>query len=156
MSLSIRKDPLAGFKVFLCLLYLTFALTGAALAQQGVSSAAASRTRYLSELGVMPTSREVAVEEIINYHRHQIGRPKSGEAVALDVRGGNDGACGDGAEAILQVGFSTAQANDRHELRPVNLALVIDKSGSMADADKMSRVKSALLALVSQLRETDT
>ncbi len=156
MSLSIRKDPLAGFKIFLCLLFLTFALTDIALAQAGVSSAAASRTRYLSELGVIPASREVAVEEIINYHRHQIGRPKSGEAVALDVRWGNDRAFGSGGEAILQVGFTTAQANDRRELRPANLALVIDKSGSMADADKMSRVRSALLALVSQLRDTDT
>jgi secreted protein with Ig-like and vWFA domain len=55
----------------------------------------------------------------------------------------------------LQVGFSTALANDRRQLPPVNLSLVIDKSGSMADADKLSRVKEALLALVSQLRETD-
>jgi len=61
-----------------------------------------------------------------------------------------------GQEAVLQIGFSTALATDRQQLRPVNLALVIDKSGSMADADKISRVKSALLALVSQLRDTDT
>jgi Mg-chelatase subunit ChlD len=112
-------------------------------------------------MGSLPTSREVAVEEFINYHRHQIGRPKAGEAVAMDVRWmdvrwGNDQALGAGHEAILQVGFSTMLATDRRQLRPVNLALVIDKSGSMADADKISRVKSALLALVSRLRDEDT
>src|SRR5262245_11102494 len=130
-------------------------MTGSALAQAGVSSAAAARTRYMSELGQIPTSREVAVEEFINYHQHQIGRPRVGEAVAMDLRWGNDRLSGVNGEAILQIGFSTALANDRQDLRPVNLALVIDKCGSMADVDKMSRVKSALLTLVSQLRDTD-
>jgi Mg-chelatase subunit ChlD len=157
MSLLIHKTLRVRFTIVLSLLLLLFALTEAVLAQQdGASSAAASRARYLSEIGSLPTSREVAVEEFINYHRHQIGRPRAGEAVALDVRWGNDQASGPGHEAVLQIGFSTALATDRQQLRPVNLALVIDKSGSMAEADKISRVKLALLALVSQLRDTDT
>jgi Ca-activated chloride channel homolog len=156
MSRTAEKDPLVSFKVFLSLSFLFFALTGVAQAQQdGVSSAAAARARYLSALGVIPASREVAVEEFINYHRHQIGRPKAGEAVAMDLRWGNDQVNSAGGEAVLQVGFSTVLANDRQDLRPVNLSLVIDKSGSMADVDKISRVRSALLSLVSQLRDTD-
>ncbi|HKX33532.1 MAG TPA: VWA domain-containing protein [Blastocatellia bacterium] len=142
-------------KKVLSLPLLLLILTGVALGQAGTSSASASRTRYLSEVGLAPASREVAVEEFINYHQHQIGRPKAGEAVALDVRWGNEQAVDSHDEAILQVGFSTALANDRRQLRPINLALVIDKSGSMADADKISRVKAALLDLVSQLREID-
>jgi Mg-chelatase subunit ChlD len=157
MSLSSYKGLPASFKNILSLPLLIFALTGSVLAQQqGASSAAASRARYLSEVGSLPASREVAVEEFINYHHHQIGSPKADEAVALDVRWGNDQAPGSGQDAILQIGFSTALATDRQQLRPVNLALVIDKSGSMAAADKLSRVKAALLALVSQLRDTDT
>src|SRR5437667_5567671 len=124
-------------------------------AQEGASSAAASRTRYLAEMGYIPSPHEVAVEEFVNYHRHQIGRPKSGEAVALDVRWGNNQISGFDREAVLQVGFSTALANDRAQLRPINLALVIDKSGSMADSDKLARVRVALLKLVDQLRESD-
>jgi hypothetical protein len=80
------------------------------LAQEGASSAAASRTRYLAEMGSIPASREVAVEEIINYHRHQIGRPKYGEAVNLDLRWGNDSVSPGSREAI-QIGF----ANDREQ-----------------------------------------
>ena len=148
-----RVQPIC-VKVFLSLLLVTGALSGAALAQEGTSQAAAARTRYLSEIGVLPAAREVVVEEFVNYHRHQIGRPKAGEAVALDLRWGNDQVSSD-HEAVLQVGFSTALANDRQQLRPLNLALVIDKSGSMAAADKLSRVKAALLTFVSQLRERD-
>lgn len=155
MRLSTPKTSLVSFKFFLTFSFLFFVLTGATLAQEGASSASASRTRYLAETGFIPSSREVAVEEFINYHRHQIGRPKAGEAVALDTRWGNDQAFGAGGEAILQVGFSTALANDRQQLPPVNVALVIDKSGSMAEADKMSRVKASLLELVSQLRDKD-
>ena len=113
MSLSTYKNLSAGSKVILSLLLLLFALTDSALAQQqGASSAAASRARYLSEMGSLPASREVAVEEFVNYHRHQIGSPRAGEAVALDVRWGNDQAPGPGHESVLQIGFSTALATD--------------------------------------------
>ena len=142
--------------VSLSLLFLAAASGVAVRAQEGASTAAAARTRYLAEMGLIPESRSVAVEEFVNYHRHQIGRPKAGEAVLLDVRWGNDRVSAAAPEAVLQVGFSTALADDRRQLPPVNLALVIDKSGSMADADKLSRVKEALLTLVNQLRETDT
>lgn len=155
MSRLAHRIPAASFKVFLALGFLLCALGGIAPAQEGTSNAAAARTRYMSGMGLIPTSREIAVEEFVNYHRHQIGRPKAGEAVALDVRWGNDRASGPNAEAVLQVGFSTALVNDRQQLRPLNLALVIDKSGSMAEADKMTKVKESLLELVSRLRETD-
>lgn len=156
MSPVARKASSLSFKFFLALSLLCYALLGsAAFGQDATSTAAAARTRYLAEAGVLPSSREVAVEEFVNYHRHQIGRPKAGESVALDMRWGNDQLSGNNREAVLQIGFSTALANDRRQLRPLNMALVIDKSGSMADLDKLTRVKAALLTLVDQLRETD-
>ena len=156
MPTQARRAPHFNLSALLSLSLLLLALTAAAQAQEGASTAAAARTRYLSEMGLIPESRTVAVEEFVNYHRHQIGRPKAGEAVLLDVRWGNDRVSAAAPEAVLQVGFSTALAGDRRQLPPANLALVIDKSGSMADADKLSRVKEALLTLVTQLRETDT
>ncbi|HVF67888.1 MAG TPA: VWA domain-containing protein [Pyrinomonadaceae bacterium] len=151
-----QSDPHTRFSLRLLLLsLLLLSASPFAQAQEGTSTAAAARARYLSEAGLVPASREIAVEEFVNYHRHQIGRPKAGEAVLLDVRWGNDVVSSDSPEAVLQIGFSTASASDRRQLPPLNLSLVIDKSGSMADADKLSRVKEALLTLVSQLRETD-
>jgi Mg-chelatase subunit ChlD len=155
MSPLAHKTSSLSFKVFLAFSLLFYALSGVVTAQDATSTAAAARTRYLAEAGLVPSSREVAVEEFVNYHRHQIGRPRAGEAVALDMRWGNDQVSGSGREAVLQVGFSTALANDRQQLRPINMALVIDKSGSMAALDKLSRVKEALLNLVDQLRDTD-
>ncbi|MCI0664679.1 MAG: VWA domain-containing protein [Acidobacteria bacterium] len=156
MRLVTHKDLHVRFRVFLSLLFFLLVVTDNALGQQdGVSSASAARTRYLSEAGMLPASREVVVEEFINYHRHQIARPRSGESVALDLRWGNEQAFGEGNEAVLQLGFSTALATDREQLRPVNLTVVIDKSGSMLASDKMSRVQSALIAMVSRLRDVD-
>ena len=153
---SARKALRRNLKFFLTLSLICCAAGSVqTFGQDATSTAAAARTRYLAELGVLPASREVAVEEFVNYHRHQIGRPKAGEAVALDVRWGNNESAF-GREAVLQIGFSTALANDRRELRPINLSLVIDKSGSMEAADKLSRVKTALVNLVSQMRERDT
>ena len=141
--------------LFVCFTLAVLALAVSGSAQDGVSTAGAARAKYLGNRGLIPTPREIVVEDFINYHRHEIGRPRAGEAVGLDVRWSSDAVSG-GGDVVLQVGLATALANDRQQLRPVNLSLVIDKSGSMAEADKLSRVKTALLTLVSQLRETDT
>ena len=156
MPTRTRRATRSALRSLLTFSLLFSAAAAAAQAQEGASTAAAARTRYLSEMGLIPESRSVAVEEFVNYHRHQIGRPKAGEAVLLDVRWGNDRVSAAAPEAVLQIGFSTALAGDRRQLPPLNLALVIDKSGSMADADKLSRVKEALLTLVGQLRASDT
>jgi Mg-chelatase subunit ChlD len=130
-------------------------LAGVATAQEGVSSASASRARYLAETGLVPPSGEVAVEEFANYYRHRLATPKADEAVAMDTRWGNNAVSAVQPEAVLQVGFTTSAVSDREDLRPLNLVLVIDRSGSMAAADKMSRVKQSLLVMISHLRETD-
>lgn len=141
--------------VILSLLLLVLSLNAVATAQEGVSSASASRARYLAETGLLPPSSEVAVEEFVNYYRHRLATPRAGETVAMDTRWGNDSISMSQPEAVLQVGFTTTAVNDRQDLRPLNLVLVIDRSGSMAAADKMSRVKQSLLRMISQLRETD-
>lgn len=137
-----------------CFSATVVALAALVATQDGVSTAGAARTKYLGKLGILPASREVVVEDFINYHRHEIGRPKSGQAVALDVRWASQSVA-KGGHAILQVGLATGLAHDREQLRPLNISLVIDKSGSMASAEKLTRVKSALTTFVSQLRPTD-
>ncbi|MCM3872708.1 MAG: VWA domain-containing protein [Pyrinomonadaceae bacterium] len=98
---------------------------------------------------------EVAVEEFVNYHKHRLPLPKWGQAVAMDTRWGNDEFSRSQREAVLQIGFTTAEVNERTDLRPLNLVLVIDKSGSMADDDKMSRVKEGLRTMLTRLRPND-
>lgn len=150
-----------------------------ASAQQGASSASLSRSRAISNSNPQATTSnppdrnsgnsnyyepppagfrlpdEVAVEEFVNYHRHRLPLPKSGQAVALDARWGNDEFSTAQREAVLQIGFTTAEVNERTDLRPLNLALVIDKSGSMQESDKMSRVKESLRRMIAKLRPED-
>src|SRR5918998_2387506 len=124
-------------KTVFFLLLLILCQSVSAWAQEGVSSASASRTRYLAETGLLPTSSEVAVEEFVNYYRHRLAVPKADEAVAMDVRWGNNLVSQAQPEAVLQVGFTTSAVSDRTDLRPLNLVLVIDRSGSMTAGDKM-------------------
>lgn len=98
---------------------------------------------------------DVVVDEFINYHQHRLPLPKSGQSVAMDTRWGNAEISRIQREAVLQIGFTTAEVNERTDLRALNLVLVIDKSGSMADSDKMSRVKASLQTMVAKLRPDD-
>ena len=149
-------------------------------AQQGASSASLSRSRALSNPNNPNTNSgntssgntnsrnsnyynpssftppdEVAVEEFVNYHKHRLPLPKVGQSVAMDTRWGNNEVSASQPEAVLQIGFTTAEVSERTDLRPLNLALVIDRSGSMADSDKMSRVKESLRLMLEKLRPDD-
>lgn len=59
-----------------------------------------------------------------------------------------------GGRAYLQVSvkMSDLRPADR---RPVNVAVVVDRSGSMADEQKIDYAKAALLALIAQLQSDD-
>lgn len=145
-------------------------------AQESASSASVSRSRAINNSNPQPTYRrntssgttnyyaptvsftppdEVAVEEFVNYHRHRLPLPKVGQSVAIDTRWGNGEISPAQREAVLQIGFTTSNVTERTDLRPLNLALVIDKSGSMAEDDKMSRVKQSLRVFVGKLRPED-
>ena len=119
------------------------------LAQYIIVATATRGRRSAAVVGV------VAVEEFVNYHKHRLAFPKVGQAVALDTRWGNNEISSSQREAVLQIGFTTAEVSERTDLRPVNLVLVIDKSGSMAESDKMSRVKESLRTFVGKLRPDD-
>ncbi len=143
----LRRAP-----VVLAAVILVF--THAAVPQQGVSIYGASRTQSLADLGQVPSVEDVVVEDWINYHRHCLPMPRAGRSVGLDVRWGGS-AIRPGGYGVLQVGFTTPEVHDTRHLPPLNLVLVMDCSGSMADADKMDRVKESLLTLVNRLRSRD-
>ena len=110
---------------------------------------------YTAPAPVFKIPDEIVVEEFMNYHKHRLPLPKSGQAVAMDTRWGNFEISRSEREAVLQIGFTTAEVNERTDLRPLNLVFVIDKSGSMADSDKMSRVKEGLRSMIGKLRTDD-
>jgi Ca-activated chloride channel family protein len=135
-------------------------MTWNAYGQQGVSSASVSRVRSEASrpidtsIAAIAAPDAIAVEEIVNYHRHHLPLPGSGQAVRMEVRWGNDTATS-GQPSVLQIGLATADFKGSSDLGPLNLGLVIDRSGSMASANKMKLVKAALQSLASNLRPSD-
>jgi Ca-activated chloride channel homolog len=135
-------------------------MTWNAYGQQGVSSASVSRVRSEASRPIgtsmaAPAAPDViAVEEIVNYHRHHLPLPKSGQGVRMDVRWGSETATS-GRPSILQIGLATGDFKGSSDLGPLNLGLVIDRSGSMASANKMNLVKAALQSLANNLRPSD-
>ncbi len=123
-------------------------------AQAAQSEFGHARTREAAALGRLPTALEVAVTDIVNYHRHRLPLPRGDDDVMLQLRFGNE-AVGAGDEVVLQFGYTTAPGNDRSDLPPLNLGLVIDRSGSMAEAGKLIEVKRALEAFLGRLRPQD-
>lgn len=126
---------------------------GAAAQSPAVSTYGHARARALAELGKLPAPADIVVADIVNYHRHRLPLPRAGDAVGLDVR--LDRAPGDPDRLILQVGYTTAPADDRSDVPPVHLALVLDCSGSMHAAGKMDRLQAALRTFAAQLRADD-
>jgi Mg-chelatase subunit ChlD len=110
---------------------------------------------YSAPAPVFRIPEEIVVEEFVNYHKHRLPLPKVGQAVSMDTRWGNAEIAPLQREAVLQIGFTTSEIDERTDLRPLNLVFVIDKSGSMADDDKMSRVKDSLRMMVGKLRAND-
>lgn len=155
-----------------CAAWMILAFPAEGWAQAGTSDFSLSRSRVLSSASsrtagsarsasryetntalILPET--VEVEEFVNYHKHRLPLPRAGEAVAMDVRWGGEAMSAQQPEAILQIGFTTPEVSERTDLRPLNLSLVIDKSGSMAAEDKMSRVKESLRAMIEGLNPDD-
>ena len=59
-----------------------------------------------------------------------------------------------GGTVYLQIAITTPRT-ETHRREPMNLAVVLDRSGSMADQGKIEYAKKAVLALIDQLREED-
>ena len=115
-------------------------------AQYGTSAMSMGELRG----GIRPPARSIRVEELINYHRHLLPKPKADQGVELEVKSFQLSS----GHRIVQAGMSTTSLTSREQAPPMNLVLVIDCSGSMS-GPRIERVKLGLLSLVDQLRPVD-
>lgn len=123
-------------------------------AQAAQSTFGHARARELAALGRLPTSSDIVVRDLINYHQHRLPLPQGNQAVSLEVRS-DRGWAEPGCELWLQVGYATRSEGDRSLARPCAVALVVDCSGSMRERGKMSQVHNGLAAFVERLRPDD-
>ena len=96
----------------------------------------------------------VALVVLLSSHAIAMSPPGQAPTVALDGRLNCPYISTHGGTAYLQISLSTTGVNCP-ERRPMNVAVVLDRSGSMADAGKLGYAKDAVLALIDQLAAGD-
>ena len=127
---------LIGF-FFISILLLPSLLWASASKEE---AAAPERGKYLAERGTVVPPEEVYIDSYVAHINYLYPKPETDMGVTL--YSGHHQVSSKGQEEILQIGIQAKELSF-DELPPMNLAFVIDKSGSMADRDKMDWVKES-------------
>lgn len=112
-----------------------------------------ARSRDVIQSGGIAPAEELRVGEYLNYYEQHFAAPVN-TALGLDLRLGNTQMPADGGEAWLQTGIQ-ARTTASEQIAPLNLALVIDSSGSMNTPEKMPYVKQSLRVFLRSLAAND-
>jgi Ca-activated chloride channel family protein len=139
-------------KSLLLVLMLGVALLAGACAP-APQDASKARSRALINQGVIVPAEEVRVAEYLNYYEQQFPAPTE-TTLGLDLRLGNEQIPTAGGEVWLQIGVQAREAGDA-QVTPLNLALVIDRSGSMDAPDKWPYLQQSLRVFFRNLDADD-
>jgi hypothetical protein len=115
-------------------------------------AAAPERGKYLAERGKIVPPEEVYIDSYVAHINYQYPKPETDFGVTL--YSGHHQVSSRGQEEIIQIGIQGKELNFE-DLPPMNLAFVIDKSGSMADRDKMDWVKESFYIFIDKVRDKD-
>ncbi|MBI4673268.1 MAG: VWA domain-containing protein [Chloroflexi bacterium] len=115
--------------------------------------ASKSRADAQIQSGNIPPAEELRVAEYLNYYKQDFPAPVN-TTLGLDTRLGNSQVPSSGGEAWLQIGLRARDAASE-AIAPLNLALVIDRSGSMDTSDKMPYLKQSLRVFLHSLAPND-
>jgi len=115
--------------------------------------ASKARSRALINQGVIVPEEEVRVAEYLSYYEQHFPAPTDA-ALGLDLRLGNEQIPTAGGEVWLQIGVQAREAEDA-KVAPLNLALVIDRSGSMNAPDKWPYLQQSLRVFFRSLDPDD-
>jgi Mg-chelatase subunit ChlD len=103
--------------------------------------------------GVMPEAASMRSEEFINAFDYRDPEPAPGAPIGFAWERAGDPFAHN--RDVLRFSIKTA-AQGRQAGRPLNLVLLLDKSGSMERADRVEIISQALRVLASQLQPQDT
>ena len=119
----------------------------------GAIDASKARSRGLINRGAIVPAEEVRVAEYLNYYEQRFPEPE-GQPLGMDLRLGNPRVPIQGGDVWLQVGLQAARPPEGQRT-PLNLALVLDTSGSMGETGKMSYLKQSVAHFLHSLRPDD-
>lgn len=130
-----------------------FFLALSIIAGCGGAMASRARTRYVAAHGQLPTPSEIRIEDFLSDYQEQLPNPAP-YAAGLTIEGARAAWAAESAEPlfVVQVAVRGRNADVRP---PLALMVVVDRSGSMAEEDKMSFVREGLHRLVDQLDPQD-
>ena len=111
------------------------------------------RGSYLAERGMIVPPEDIYIDSYIGSIDYNYPLPASSD-FGVFMYSGHRQLSLDGQEEIIQIGIQAGK-RDFKDLQPMNLAFVIDHSGSMADADKLDWVKDAFDIFIEQVRDVD-
>lgn len=122
-------------------------------AGEAEAGAGSQRGTYLAEQGYVIPPEEVVIESYIASVDYDYALPEEGP-LGVYVYSGNRTVAPEGGIEYVHVGLK-GQYRDFADLPPLNLAFVIDKSGSMGDENKMEWVKEAFELFIERVRPRD-
>jgi Ca-activated chloride channel family protein len=130
---NVRNSPLSTFSI-------------------DVDNASYSNIRRFINMGELPPSDAVRIEEMINYFKYQYPEPSGEHPFSVYTELAQ---CPWNIKhQLLQIGLRGKSIN-KSSLPPSNLVFLIDVSGSMSDPQKLPLLKSAFSLLINELRAQD-
>lgn len=127
------------------------ALLAAGCAAPPAASKAISRQEI--ESGQIVKAEELRVAEYLQYYSQNFPQPTN-TTLGLNLRLGNMQIPAEGGTAWLQIGIQ-AKSAAATDIAPLNLAIVVDCSGSMNSPEKMPYVKQSLRVFLTSLASND-
>ena len=111
--------------------------------------------KYANPETYIPTPEDLYVKTFTSFLHQQLDPPEEGHSVGMEVKWGNNKVNKLSRQAVMQIAFSSAASNDYSNTPPINISLVIDKSGSMAGYERIDQLKPAIIEFIKGLREDD-
>lgn len=112
--------------------------------------------RRLLQDGVVPQSGDMEAQGFFAEHHTALPPADCGERVCVHAMVGAMGNLMTGANCtMLQIGLNSPIAANPDNRPPLNLTVVVDVSGSMADENKIEFVRLGLAQMVDTLRDED-
>ncbi len=120
---------------------------------QAEAAGSATRGKYLAVRKTIVPPNEIHVHSYIASMDYRYAKPSS-SIMDVAMYSGHRQVSMHGQEEVIQIGIQAGKI-DFENLTPMNLAFVIDHSGSMADADKLNWVKDAFDIFIGRVRSVD-
>jgi Mg-chelatase subunit ChlD len=102
----------------------------------------------------IPKPEQLVVDAFSRYLEKQFTPPANDNAVNTLAQWGSP-VNANSQEAVLRLAWVTGEEVDKAGAPPLNIALVIDKSGSMAGHDRIDQLKLSMLEFVAAMRKVD-